>query len=345
MKTKIEIILNRKMDLLTFLESVETRQIKNDFTSTNSKCEVIINKNDKCPQCNITLIKTKEEGMLLCTSCSELYPWGFDSDFVSRESTNSPQDIISTINIDSKKQQERRTENDFIGYITGNIIGVTKSIGIEAMNIYLKIQQRDIKRGDVRKSIMAACLYELCKSKGIHYKPIQIATLFNIGRSDLSDGVKQLYDYMQKGVVVFPVVKETNNADIIISNEEEKKIYAILNKYFEVLDIQRDNLLVFAYKCVKFLIKYELFNKSIPTTKCAGVIYILSHAKNLGITKKDLSVKCAIAVNTFTKFVNELINFLQPSIAYGPVNRKKCSRLNHLFKKFNIEIPPYKFKL
>lgn len=220
-----------------------------------------------------------------------------------------------------RKAQKKNTENQFdqtIYQYQGP--KPPKHIVQEAAELYNKIQQHCIKRGDVRKGTMAACLYRICDINNITRKPKEIANIFGISQSEFSNGEKILDDLKSQGLITF---KEINNP-------EENRMHSFLNMYFESLKIPiddeeieidpdlkeakilRPNYKSFACKLIKITEKYKISHSSIMSSKCAGVIYVIStKCKELKIKKEHIENTCKISRSTFGRFHKEIMNILK----------------------------------
>lgn len=252
--------------------------------------------------------------------------------------------ISSTSNY--KKTQKKNTNDQMINIIY-QYKGSTppNNVVLEAAEYYYEVQQHCIKRGDVRKGTMAACLYRVCESHGITRKPKEIADIFGIPQSEFSNGEKILDDLEARGLI--KVIK--SNINTLQSNEwddDEKKMHAFLNRYFESLGIpvdeigvtfvDRPNYKEFACQLIKFTTKYRIAKSSIMSSKCAGAIYILSTKRSELHIKRDVIEKeCVISKSTFSRYSQAVFNMLNSE----EENFKKVrSRLRKLFKNYQIPV-------
>jgi|GEM_PF-6888822 len=258
-------------------------------------------------------------------------------------------------NISNYKKTQKKTTNDQMTNVVYQFKGPTppKYVVSEAVELYYSIQQHCIKRGDVRKGTMAACLYRVCKSHDIDRKPKEIADIFGILQSELSNGEKILDDLAAKGLIQIKESRhgdrplaEQNNQTIPSVDQEDKQMQAFLKRYFEILNIpldeegfqpiERPNYKEFACKLIKFTIKYHIADSSITSSRCAGAIYILSsRRKELHLKRDVIEKSCAISKSTFGRFSIAVANILTST---DPLYRKVRSRLRNLFKKYEISV-------
>jgi transcription initiation factor TFIIIB Brf1 subunit/transcription initiation factor TFIIB len=249
--------------------------------------------------------------------------------------------ISSTSNY--KKQQKQNTvkqiENILYQY---EGLKPLPNIVYEAACFYYQIQQHQIIRGSVRVGTMAACLYRKCIENGITRKPKEIADMFRIQQSDLSNGEKILDDLFSRGLLgrVATEIEDESVRNISCSinqfyYEGGDQIDSFLNRYFETLMIA-PQYLNFAKSLVRFTIKYRIADACINSSKCAGATYILSIClPSLGIERAQIEKACSISKGTFSRFSNAVFAKLTSK---GPTLRKVRSRLRRIFKKNMIPL-------
>lgn len=255
--------------------------------------------------------------------------------------------VSSTSNY--KKTQKKNTNDQMINCVY-QYKGSTppKNVVLEAAELYYNVQQHCIKRGEVRKGTMAACLYRICIIHNITRKPKEISDIFGIPQSELSNGEKILDDLVASGLIK---IKEGGGLNIQqqtgLINQDDKQMHAFLNRYFESLNIPidddgvipvgRPNYKEFACKLIRFTIKYRIAESSIMSSKCAGVVYILStKRKELQIKRDMIEQECSISKSTFSRFSQAVFGVLNSED--DTKNVKVKSRLRNLFKKYQIPI-------
>lgn len=289
-----------------------------------------------CTKCDGLLERSLEDNIMVCSGCNLVTERVNTDDAISREGNIDANAIVT---VDPKCAQEKKTRDDFYEKLRHNTIGIDNPTIEEAVATYLRIQQYHIRRGKVRTSIMAACVQKICESKNMYYKPREIAEIFRISCSDLADGNKQVNNFISSGIITINQLDIVTVKGISIDSIEERKAYLIINKYLRQLDLYDEAVLLVVFKTVKFLIKYHMFTKSVTNTKCVGTLYVVLNQKNSRVDKQTIVEKLKIASNTFTNFAKKLVNFLQPSMIYNIYERKKCSRLRHLWEKNGFVIP------
>jgi transcription initiation factor TFIIIB Brf1 subunit/transcription initiation factor TFIIB len=215
---------------------------------------------------------------------------------------------------DYKKTQLRDTIKQLQNIMSQSELSISQNVIVETANMYQQIQQYIIKRGDVRRGILAACLNKICKSYDIILKSKEISQMFKIKQSDLSNGEKILGEYKME-------------------NGNEKNTDLFLSRYFELLQIMdpTGQKMEFAKRLIRFTELCKIAQNSVPSSKCAGSIYLIS-STDAG-SAEDIEKKCKISKYTFKRFANNVLDALK--------NEQKPNignKLRHLFKKYNIHL-------
>jgi hypothetical protein len=153
-----------------------------------------------------------------------------------------------------------------------------------------------------------------------------------------------------------PASKARNNPEIV----------GYINRYFEVLKIPLDdgegnyegvdemyleevgasggveaketdkhpNYKGFALDLIRFAQHFRIAAASMDSSKCAGIIYILStHVENLTVPIDSIEKECDISKSTFCKFSKEIDKMINTD---NPGCQKTKRKLRHLFKKYEI---------
>jgi transcription initiation factor TFIIIB Brf1 subunit/transcription initiation factor TFIIB len=199
----------------------------------------------------------------------------------------------------------------------------------DAADMYFRVQQYCIKRGEVRKGTMAACLYRKCKEAQINRKPKEIAVIFGISQSELSNGEKILDDLYAKGCL-----KDIGTK--LFQFDEQSHISSFLDRYFELFNLPAQYK-IFAERLIRFTEKYHIVPGSIVSSKCAGAIYLITNKlPELGVTTRHIVAGCRISKSTFTRFyvsIQETLNGVDPA------KDRVRSRLRRIFKKNGVPLP------
>ena len=234
-----------------------------------------------------------------------------------------------------KVQQKKATEDELkkVMYaIPDNQI--PKDVVLEAAGLYYELQQHEIRRGDVRRGTLAACLYRKCKEKGIDRKPKTIADMFEIDQNDLSCGEKILDKLAAKHLINVP--RSQTYYDV------NDRASSFTNRYFEVLEISGDHqdYKAFVTDLIRFTCEKHVAESSIISSKCAGAIYILTNRRpELDISKETIQKACEISKSTFIRFVRQVDQALKTYCKDAPENDENLKKHKDKYKKARKEHP------
>lgn len=274
--------------------------------------------------------------------------------------------IISN-NASYKKTQERTTRTQIQTTLSNSNSGqrIPEDIKREAANLFLYIQEKKIiLRGDRRKGTMAACLDRKCRQNGLPRKCVEISNMFGIDQETLSVGHRILDGLIEKGTIE-PDGPSGDYKDY----DGEIEIIGYINRYFESLGIPLDdgygnfgdmeenymeeraaggvstafsgelghpNYKEFALQLIKFTRHFKIADTSMDSSKCAGVIYIITtRFPELKVSVENIENECNISKTTFTKFSKEVDKILHTEAPHAQRTKRK---LRHLFKKYNVPI-------
>lgn len=227
---------------------------------------------------------------------------------------------------------------------------------------YVGVQMHHIKRGKVKKGCQAGCLYFMCKEYMTPRRPVEIASIFNIMQKDVSNGMQIINRLYNQGLIpnelMKPVVSaiDFNNLDDlycfkqsgIYEKDKFQKIYLaecvsmqnFLRRYFLILDLPigspPSEVFQFANMLAYFTLKFRIAEASIPSSKCAGIIHILSMCYPESITDMQIESCCKISRGTHTRFSTMIIDILKSTIEEEKRIKRKLRRL---FKKYKVPLP------
>lgn len=185
-----------------------------------------------------------------------------------------------------------------------------------AGDLFIKVRDLDtahIRRGMSRRGLLGACILAECNRVGVAKTMSQIAKMMDITESRITSGIRELQIYFNQGVIDIP-----QNTDPSIG---------FINAYFEDFKIA-DKYKKFALALLKKL--STLHNHAIEskhvTTKCIGVVYLISQSLGLGLTHEQIASKCDnICRGTYLSVYNEII--------------KSKSLLTEIFTKYKMKFP------
>lgn len=171
------------------------------------------------------------------------------------------------------------------------IIGQTKQY-------YKILSEKDEKlkgfltRGNIRKSLIAACLLVACKNNSKPMRESEIAEICGITATDVTRGLKK-----------FSELEKNRNIKI---NNFTNNMHDYINKYCNKLNIS-ENLI----KIVHFIFirakKLNMLRNSNNTSICSGLLYFISQIFDLGIKKSDLIKIIHISEVTLNKIYKEFL--------------------------------------
>ena len=327
-----------------------------------------------CTDCDLEMIHSSKELVYECEKCGKIESCvgddlddsiGGSSDIITNYNTSATSSssvriigpsshlyqkkmIASTSTY--KKQQYKNTV-DQIANIIHNCTTIPPPVNVvnETAEMYHGVQQHHIYRGEVRLGIMAACMCRMCAKHGVNRKPKEIAAIFGIDQKELSNGEKILDGLEAKGQIATYKKRASDTIDMQMRSfveQETDLMNGFINRYFDSLKIPVDvpdenrvpaiNYREFATQLIKFTIKYNIASSSVMSSKCAGVIHIISAGcPELGIKKDQIEAECKISKSTFIRFSNAVYKMLRDT---DPKNNKVRSRLSRLFKKYLIPI-------
>ena len=164
-----------------------------------------------------------------------------------------------------------------------------------AKSLYSIISETKISRGQNRKGIIAACVFNACKECKVPRSIKEISSIFDMDSKVLTKGCKNYTEiirlnkininrYQKLDTIKVKDFIERFCCNLSIDTEDIKIIKDISEKSNE-LDLMRDNT---------------------PPAMASGCIYLLIKLKNLDISKKNISDKCNISEVTINKCYKKL---------------------------------------
>ena len=246
---------------------------------------------------------------------------------------------VSNYKVQQKKNTVEEMKNAIYQFKGAKI---PNDVATAAANLYYEVQQHQIRRGEVRKGTLAACLYRMCIKYKITRKPKEIAAIFGIPQNDLSNGEKILDDLAARGLI------EANKKKMFFNIGELADDF--VSRYFESLGIAIDHpdYKPFVTLLIQFTTDKHIADSSVPSTKCAGAIYILtSRRKELKIRRDKIQSACKISKSTFIRYAKAVFEALHQTCDSPEKTRthyKDCricrerKQLRHIFNKYNVPI-------
>ncbi len=152
---------------------------------------------------------------------------------------------------------------------------------------YGEVTQGKIKRGNLRKGIMFACVFEAFKSLGKHQLPDHLKDIFCIQKRDMSQGLT----YFSKGK---PSREKTYSTP-------EHFIPKLCDKFNLKKDFVEEVLGLWKQVC-----ENQGLSHSYPQSVSAGCIYYVLKKKNIDISPYDFGKVLGMSEITITKKAHEI---------------------------------------
>lgn len=207
------------------------------------------------------------------------------------------------------------------------ILTISKSIVDETADYFHAVQQHAILRSFNRIATMAACFERVSSSHGYPKKTNEVIEIFKIEPKDLSLGNSTLNELHSEGLL--------GN----FKYQDDNRKYDFLKNYFKRLNIPdfsgNINYIGFCCDIIDLTEKYKIACNNILSTKCAGVIYILTtYRDELKYNKDDIAKECKISKTTFIGFSKSIHLLMEnPSKKYDKLRIK----IRNIFAKNNIK--------
>ena len=175
---------------------------------------------------------------------------------------------------------------------------INSKIISETKLYYKKLSEKtEIKgfltRGDIRISLIAACLFVSCKNNNKPMREVEIAKIFGIDQSDVTKGLKK-----------FGELEKSKN---LLINSYSNNIHDFINKYCSQLNIN-DNLKKIVHLIYIRAKKINIIKNSNNYSICGGLLYFISASFELGIKKTDIIKLIKISEVTLNKIYKEFLS-------------------------------------
>lgn len=151
-----------------------------------------------------------------------------------------------------------------------------------------------LTRGNNRNSLIVACLYISSKNNKKPFKEENILKIFNIGKSDLTKGLKK-----------FSLIERTKNITI---NNNKIVIYDLIEYYGKQFNF-KDNVIKILHLIYIRALKINILKNSNPKSICSGLIFFISYIFKLNISKKNIIKIIQISEVTLNKIFNIFLKY------------------------------------
>ena len=318
------------------IENYNSTNLKNNNDKNTSYKNNITDQNldeDKCRQCDkITDFKI-EDGYKWCSECGEnngifidtTPEWRYygSEDSKSSDPTRCGMPVNNLLcnmscgtMISSKgNSPEVKRLRTVHKYITSNyndraILSIFENLNIIASNnninvmiveqakkIYKDIRDVKISRGINRDALVATCLMASLNINNVSRSQKEIAEIFNINQSHITQGRKKLLELNN-------YIKNNLIYSINITTPEN-----FIPRFCSSLDIEEKyiNLMKLISKKVQ---KLPDISENTPPAIASGIIYFICYLCKLNVSKKNISDMCKISEVTINKCFKKLLIFV-----------------------------------
>lgn len=226
--------------------------------------------------------KIIEKSVLICLDCGEELEKDIFLDSKLYPEIQSNHDV--------SRCHVRKVEDKSI-YKDVEDMGFGERIVSIANDIYVEVTHGRIYRGNSRKAIVFACIFNAYKLDGTPQDHDNLANMFNLKRKNVLKGMKHVNNNISKD----SPIKMTYITPVYLVTEIMKKFNATPEHIQEV---------VILYEQIKD--KSSVINRARPQSTSAGLVYYYILKTNKNITLKDFLSKISLSELTIRKIVKEL---------------------------------------
>ena len=166
-----------------------------------------------------------------------------------------------------------------------------------AKSLYTLIAETKISRGNNRKGIIAACVFNACKECNVPRSSSEIAKIFDIDTKIITKGIKKYTEIIR--------LNKKNHSRI--KSIKSINIDDFIDRFSHRLNLSHENIIGInniVEQCKLFMIDKD----NTPPAMAAGCIYLFIKYKKLNISKKDISNISQISEVTINKCYKKIIN-------------------------------------
>jgi len=164
-----------------------------------------------------------------------------------------------------------------------------------AKSLYSNISDVKISRGNNRKGIIVACVFNACKECDVPRSIKELSVMFNISPKVLTKGCKNYIEIVRKN-------KVNRNKNI-----KNTSLSDFTDRFINKLNIEKNHSIKIN-KIAELCTKHNLIYDNTPPSMAAGCIYLYIKLMNLKINKKMISSNCLISEVTINKCYKKLIS-------------------------------------
>jgi transcription initiation factor TFIIB len=186
---------------------------------------------------------------------------------------------------------KERTLYNIFDTLTINAVnsGIPATIIDEAKNLYKKLSELKLSRGDNRAGLIASSIYMSCKTHNVPRSAKEIAAIFNLKPSVMNKGCKKFQEVLKLELA------SSTASDFIL------RFCSKLNLDREIKDI--------SLYVVEKADEMSIISSATPVSAATGCIYLVSMICGIEIVKKDMALYCGVSVVTIIKCYKKLQNY------------------------------------
>jgi len=180
---------------------------------------------------------------------------------------------------------------EHINKIAADRGGLNQVVVNQAKNFYIKLNQRKLSRGNIRKGLIAACIFNACKECNVSRSVKEIADMCEIDISCLNKAIKIFDEFMKdetsgtKTTSALDLVhRQLNNIQIV-----RPQSFRISKRVGEMLDTLEDS---------------GILHGKTPSAVSCALIFIAMNELQMQPDIKDISKRNKVSVVTMNKIIN-----------------------------------------
>jgi transcription initiation factor TFIIB len=159
-----------------------------------------------------------------------------------------------------------------------------------AKSLYTILSKTQIKRGNKRKGIIAACVFNACKECGAPRSPNEISSIFEIDPKIMTKGLNDYTEIMRMSKTPISRIQDIRGI----------KMIDFIHRFCQNLSLTEKDADIIT-QIAEICEDMNLISDNTPPSMATGCIYLYIRFKHLDITKKDISEECKISEVTINK--------------------------------------------
>ena len=164
-----------------------------------------------------------------------------------------------------------------------------------AQSLYTIISETKISRGNNRKGIIAACVFNACKECNVPRSANELAEMFEIDQKIMTRGIKKYIEIMR--------LSKRDKSRIV--NMKSIDINDFIERFSHKLNLNHNDISSIN-KIVQKCFEFKIDNDNTPPAMAAGCIYLYVKLNNSSISKKEIANVSKISEVTINKCYKKL---------------------------------------